>query len=104
MENNQPNPQAGQQQVQIKITEEMLKGVYSNQAMIRHTNNEFIIDFMSYFPGDQNGVVSSRIVLSPEHAKQLVSALQENFKKYEDQFGKVEAAGAPEHKFGFKTD
>lgn len=37
----------------------------------------------------------SRVVLSPQHAKSLISALGENIKKYEKSFGNVDKTKFP---------
>ena len=39
--------------------------------------------------------VKSRIIITPEHAKKLLFALQENIGKYEQQFGKIQINGSP---------
>jgi hypothetical protein len=103
---NSVNPTEGQpqQQIQLRISDEILKGVYSTQAMIRHTKQEFILDFVSYIPGDSSGVVSSRVILSPEHTKGLLKALEENIKRYETQFQPIEAGSNPQPNFGFRTE
>lgn len=93
-----------QQQIQVKITDEVLKGLYSNQAMIRHGRDEFIIDFLNYVPGDSSAIDVARVILSPSHFKGLLAAVQDNLSKYEDQFGKIKEFQAPEHKIGFKTE
>jgi len=97
---NQPN-QSGAQQMQIKITDDVLKGVYANALQIGHTKEEFILDFMNLLP--PQGIAVSRVFLNPGHMKRILAALQENLKKYEDQFGKVEIAKAPksDNKMGF---
>ena len=95
MEQNQPT----QQQLQIKVQDNDLKGVYSNLMQIVHTKEEFIFDF--FFNAPPQGILSSRVILSPGHAKRIVAALAENIKKYEERFGKIEHSEAPEEKIGF---
>ena len=41
-------------------------------------------------PGIPKAKVRSRILLTPQHAKRLNSALKENIKKFEDQFGTIQ--------------
>ncbi len=93
-----------QQQIQIKMSDDVLKGSYSNQAIIRNTKDEVIIDFFNYFPGDPNAIVNNRVILSPAHFKGLIVALQDHLKKYESQFEPIKSAAPPEHKFGFDTN
>ncbi len=38
-----------QQQIQIKVKDEDLKGAYSNLMQILHTKEEFILDFFLLF-------------------------------------------------------
>lgn len=86
---NQNNPQGGQQ-LQIEVTPDVAQGVYSNFAIISHTSSEFVVDLASLLPGVPKAVVRSRVILSPEHAKRLAMALQENLARYEREFGKIQ--------------
>ena len=80
--------------LRIKITDEVLKGVYANNAVIAHTREEFIIDFINVVPPE--GIVTARIILSPGHMKRIVRAMQENLRKYEEKFGEIKEASLPE--------
>lgn len=79
-----------QKQLQIELKEEMAQGVYSNLAMITHSSSEFVMDFISILPGMAKAQVKSRVIMSPEHAKRLMLALQENVAKYENSFGEID--------------
>jgi hypothetical protein len=85
---NQDNNQ--QNQINIELPEDIAEGIYSNFAIIAHSNQEFIIDFVRMMPGTPKAKVKSRIVLTPQHAKRLVKALNENVKKFEQQFGVID--------------
>lgn len=98
MENKQE-----QKQMQIKISDEILKGVYANAMQVVHTKEEFILDFMNLSPYMGAGVVSSRVIMSPGHLKRVIAALDDNLKKYETQFGKITEARAPESEIGFQA-
>ena len=76
-------------QINIELTEEIADGIYSNLAVISHSNAEFIADFIRVLPGVQKAKVKSRIVLTPIHAKKLLNALADNVKKFEAQYGKI---------------
>lgn len=80
---NEPN------QLKIELTPEIAEGVYSNLAIIAHSFSEFVVDFVRIMPGAPKANVKSRVILTPEHAKRLLMALQENVVKYEAQFGKI---------------
>ena len=73
-------------QINIELSEDIAEGVYANLAMIAHSNSEFVIDFIRLMPGVPKAKVKSRVVITPEHAKRLLLALQDNIKKYEDTF------------------
>lgn len=79
MEDNNPKPQ----QLNIELSEEIAQGVYSNLAVITHSSSEFVVDFVRIMPGVPKANVKSRIILTPEHAKRLLFALQDNIKKFE---------------------
>ncbi|MBL3655011.1 MULTISPECIES: DUF3467 domain-containing protein [Fulvivirga] len=76
-------------QINIELSEETAEGVYANLAMIAHSNSEFVIDFIRLMPGVQKAKVKSRIVITPEHAKRLLNALNDNIQRYEDTFGPI---------------
>ncbi len=76
-------------QLNIELSDEVAQGTYSNLAIITHSTTEFIIDFIRVMPGVPKAGVKSRIILTPEHAKRLLMALQDNVKKYEQQNGTV---------------
>ncbi len=82
-------------QINIELSEEVAEGIYSNLAIITHSQSEFIIDFVKLMPGVQKAKVKSRIILTPEHAKRLYKALVDNLKKYESIHGPIK--DAPSH-------
>ncbi|MCK4781511.1 DUF3467 domain-containing protein [Candidatus Parcubacteria bacterium] len=86
-------------EIKIKVRDEDLRGVYSNLMQILHTKDEFILDFFLVSP--PNGILNSRVIMNPAHLKRMISALQENLGRYEEQFGKIEATAVPEQKIGF---
>lgn len=88
--------------MQVKVTDEMLRGVYANMAQIAHTPEEFVIDFMNLFP--PTGTVTARVILSPQHMKRIATALQENIKRYEEQFGAIKAGSDQQPHIGFRTE
>jgi hypothetical protein len=78
-----------QNQLNIELSEEVAQGVYSNLAIITHSTSEFVVDFVRVMPGIPKAGVKSRIILTPEHAKRLQIALQDNIKKFEQQHGTI---------------
>jgi hypothetical protein len=89
-----------QQEVKISFPENLRGGVYSNNMVVTHTREEFILDFMMITP--PIGSVTARVVISPGHTKRMLSALKANLDKYEAKFGKVtEAPEPPKPRMGF---
>lgn len=81
MENNKP---AGNE-IQIELSEETAQGTYANLAIISHSSSEFIFDFIRVVPGTPKAQVKSRVILTPDNAKRLFFALQDNINKFEEQ-------------------
>ena len=94
MSNNQNQPK-NQPQIQIKITDDVLRGVYANAMQVIHTPEEFVLDFMNLSPHQGVGIVNSRVIISPGHLKRIIAALQDNIAKYEATSGKIQAAESP---------
>jgi len=87
-----------QNQLNIELSEEVAEGIYSNLAIITHSNSEFVLDFVKVMPGVPKAKVKSRIVLTPQHAKRLLAALSDNISKFESVHGTIkqtEAFGLP---------
>jgi hypothetical protein len=84
------NNKANQVNINIELPEEVAEGIYSNLAIITHSNSEFIIDFIRIMPGVPKAKVKSRILLTPQHAKRLMRALKDNMTKFESVHGTVE--------------
>jgi hypothetical protein len=89
MAEDKKNQQAAANQINIELSEEVAEGIYSNLAMIAHSNSEFVIDFIRLMPGVPKAKVKSRIVITPEHAKRFLMALKDNIDKYENAFGPI---------------
>tara|TARA_B100001287_G_scaffold137452_1_gene115717 strand:+ start:1666 stop:1980 length:315 start_codon:yes stop_codon:yes gene_type:complete len=73
----------------IELSEEVSEGTYSNLAIINHSPSEFIVDFIQMMPGIPKAKVKSRVILTPQHAKRLMRALNDNISKFEGQFGEI---------------
>jgi hypothetical protein len=86
---NQNNPEG---QINIELDETTAEGIYSNLAIINHSNTEFVIDYINIMPGVPKAKVKSRIILTPQHAKRLVKALAENISRFESAHGEIKEA------------
>jgi len=83
-------------QLNIEISEEVADGIYSNLAIITHSNSEFVLDFVRVMPGVPKAKVRARVLLTPQHAKRLLRALTDNINKFEDLHGNIKEAELPE--------
>ena len=83
-----------QQNLKLNITPDVAQGTYSNLVVISHNPTEFILDFAQILPGADGAVVRQRIVMNPIHAKRTLAALNDNLKKYEQQFGTISEPSA----------
>lgn len=99
-------PPAPSKQIQVSLDDQVGQGIYANLALISHSGAEFIIDFTRMLPGLSKASVQARIILTPQHAKGLLSALEDNIRKFEERFGEIKvAAGKSEAKnFGFQSN
>jgi len=84
-------------QLNIELSEDVAQGTYANLAIITHSSSEFVLDFIRVMPGVPKAQVKSRVVLTPEHAKRLLMALEDNIRKYESLNGPIKnVGGGPE--------
>ena len=98
VEKNQP-------QLEVELTPAAAEGIYSNLVLIAHSPSEVILDFARALPGLPKAKVYARVILTPQHAKSLLLALDQNLKNYETQFGPIKLPGeTPRGKeLGFKS-
>jgi hypothetical protein len=92
---NQPE----QKQVQIQIMDTAKDPIYANAMQVSHTQDEFIMDFMKFFP--PTATLNARIIITPGHVKRIIKALQENVAKYEGTFGQIKESSEPSQEIGF---
>ncbi len=80
-------------EVGIKITDEILRGVYANNMVVAHSKEEFFVDFINAIP--PQGIVTARVIISPGHMKRIIRALSDNMNRYEAKFGEIAEAPEP---------
>jgi hypothetical protein len=73
----------------------MADGIYSNLAVINHSPSEFVLDFIQMMPGLPKARVKA-LILTPQHAKRLISALDENVARFETAHGKISETDHPQ--------
>ena len=87
--------------INIEIDENISEGIYSNLAIINHSASEFVMDFISIMPGSTKNKVKSRIIITPQHAKKLRKALNDNIDKFEQNFGSIKNYENPKFQLNF---
>ena len=87
--------------INIEIDEKISEGIYSNLAIINHSASEFVMDFISIMPGSGKNKVKSRIIITPQHAKKLRKALNDNIETFEQNFGSIKDYENPKFNLNF---
>lgn len=99
------NIQPQNKQLNIELGDKEAEGIYSNLALITHSTAEFIIDFTRMVPNVPKAKVYARIIMTPQHAKSFLKALEENIEKFEKQFGEIKLyRDQKSNNFGFKPN
>ncbi len=81
------------QDIKVNFPPNLQGGVYSNNMVVSHTKEEFVLDFLMVAP--PAGAVTARVIVSPGHMKRILAALQDNVSKYEHNFGTIQIAEEP---------
>ena len=82
--------------LQVEIDDAVARGIYTNLALLTHSETEFLLDFIFLQPQAPKAKVLARLVTSPVHAKRLLAALKDNLAKYEARYGPIAAGDAAE--------
>lgn len=90
------------QEQKIKIADNIPGAEYTNMMQVRHNQEEFMLMFANILP--PSGRVVSKIITSPGHFKRMILAMNDNLKKYEEQFGEIKEAESPNNEIGFKSE
>jgi hypothetical protein len=77
-------------QLQIQIDDEIAQGAYVNMAVVNHSETDFTLDMIYVQPQQPKAKVRARVITSPKHMKQLLLAMQEQVKRYEERFGVID--------------
>lgn len=73
----------------IEITPELESGVYSNLAMVMHSQSEFVLDFIQMIPQHKSSKVRSRVIMTPDNMKRLLRVMIGNMNAFENEYGEV---------------
>jgi hypothetical protein len=61
-----------------------------------HSQSEFVIDLGRIMPGRTDVKVYSRVIMTPQHAKQLLEALGHNIALFEQKYGEIRLEAVPQ--------
>ncbi len=75
--------------LKLRIDEATATGQYSNMQVVGSNETEFVLDFAYLAPNQRGGKVTSRIIMSPKHAKGMLRLLTERVRDYEARFGPI---------------
>ena len=94
---DEDKPKAPEHKISIQMDAHSSVGVYSNLMMISHRKEEFVLDFLFVQPqrapdGQSVANLRSRVIVSPEHMRRILMAMQENIRRYEEAFGVIQEA------------
>ncbi len=94
-----------QKKINVKLDEKVAEGIYANMFMIAFSPSEFILDFGRIVPGLPSAKIYTRVMTTPQHAKQLLKILEKNIENFEKQHGeiKISPASAENRDIGFKS-
>jgi len=73
----------------VKVKARVEATFYSNFARVSHSEVDFFIDFVQLPPTSDNEASTTRIYMSPKHAKALIEALQVTIENYEKRFEEI---------------
>jgi hypothetical protein len=77
--------------LQVQMDDATADGLYTNFAIIHHSETEFTLDFVLVQPQNRRARLRSRVLLHPKQAKRLAAALTQHVQLYESRFGEIEA-------------
>lgn len=83
------NKNKNQGKINIQLDDQVAEGIYCNLAIINHSVSEFVVDFVKVMPGVPKSKVKSRIILTPQHAKRFLKALNDNVVRFEKNHGEI---------------
>ncbi|OKY77295.1 MAG: Hypothetical protein, DUF3467 family [Candidatus Methanohalarchaeum thermophilum] len=76
-------------ELNVNIPEET-QPTYANLVQISHKDDEFTLNFLHRIPNTNQANAKAIVSITPQHAKRLKRALEQNIQKYESKFGKID--------------
>ena len=84
-------PSGADRHINIQVSPEMMAGVYANFANVSHSDYEFTITFArvdhEVESGEIPGIIVSRVALAPRFMKELMTALEDNYSRWQAREG-----------------
>lgn len=81
----------------IQVPADKQAGVYANELVVWHTNQDFTLDFLQTQPSEDphqvNMLVVSRVKIPPTLVFEILKALNTNLDNYEMKFGEIKRPG-----------
>lgn len=65
---------------QMVMPDTLIAGTYANNVLIRHTQDEFILDFLVVT--HPTAVLAARVIVSPSHVQRIANVVEERLKGY----------------------
>jgi hypothetical protein len=85
------DPAGSDRHINIQVSPEMMAGVYANFANVSHSDYEFTITFArvdhEVETSEVPGIIVSRVSLSPRFMKELMTALEDNYSRWQAREG-----------------
>lgn len=77
------------QALPVQIPPELSVPKYVNAANVSFSTFDFTVDFAYTYPNNSAAEMRARLVMSPQHLKQLAVLLASSLKEWEEKFGAV---------------
>lgn len=82
--------------ININVPDDTKHGTYANFFVSRATQQEFVLDFCQLLPSSDPGTIQadvvSRVYMTPQTAAQMINALNQRFREFQQQAQAAQAA------------
>lgn len=82
------------QQVAARVPESVSTGTYSTGVIVLAGGNEFVLDFLLRMARPHR--IAARVILPPVVVPQVIAALRDNIRRYEERWGPIPPLPKPE--------
>ena len=81
---------AENQDIKLSGSEGKLEGRYANYIRVGYNAFEFLFDFGQHYFENEQAMIFTRVIITPNYAKDLLDILQCAIEGYEGNHGKIE--------------